>query len=574
MKILPRLALLTALLATPGALAQNAAPEAATGRTDKPAASATRYMAAAAHPLAVEAGRTILAAGGSAVDAAIAVQMVLNLVEPQSSGIGGGAFLLHWDAGQRRTQAYDGRETAPAAARVDRFLGPDGVPLPFKTAVVGGRSVGVPGVLRMLELAHRQHGRLSWAELFAPAIRLADEGFAMTPRLHGLLALETALPEQPAARAIYYQPDGKPKPVGAIVRNHEFAETLRIIARDGADAFYGGPLAERIVQAVTGAARNPGDLTLADLAGYEARERPPVCGAFRTWTVCGMPPPSSGGISVLQILGIMQHFPPFEPMSPIGAHILAEAGKLAFADRDRYIADSDVVPVPVEPLLEPDYLRARARLIDPAHAMAKAEPGDLPGRHGLADDASPELPSTSHLSIVDAAGNAVAMTTSIENAWGSTLMVGGFLLNNQLTDFSFRPTQDGRLIANRVAPGKRPRSSMAPTLVFDQAGTLRLVTGSPGGSRIIGYVARHILAVLDARLHPQAAVALPHIVNRNGPTELEKGTEAEALREKLEALGHSVSIVEMTSGLHAIVIGQNSLRGGADPRREGAVAGE
>jgi len=570
--LLTVLALLVSLLPA-GALGQvlEAMPEAASGRQDQAEVVVHRFLAVAAHPLAAQAGRDMLAAGGSAVDAAIAVQMVLTLVEPQSSGIGGGAFLLHWEAATGTVRAYDGRETAPAAARPDRFLNTDGAPLAFMAAVIGGRSVGVPGVLAMLELAHRTHGRLPWARLFAPAIRLADEGFALSPRLFQLLAGDGHLRDDPAARALYYQEDGTPYPVGTLLRNGALAETLRDIARDGAAAFYHGPLAERIATTVRARA---GDLTAEDLAGYQARMREPVCGAFRTWTVCGMPPPSSGGIAVLQMLGMLQHFPPQPAMAVSGAHLLAEAGRLAFADRDRYVADADRVEVPVTALLAPDYLRQRAARIDPARAMAKAEPGDLPQRHGWADDAAPELPSTSHVSIVDGAGNAVAMTTSIENGFGARLMVGGFLLNNQLTDFSFRPETDGRPIANRVEPGKRPRSSMAPTLVFDAAGRLRLVAGSPGGSRIIGFVVRDILAVLDAGLTPQAAAALPHVLNRNGPTELEAGTAAETLRAPLEGLGHTVRLVEMTSGLHLIAVTPEGLRAGVDPRREGAALGE
>lgn len=560
MPALPAFALLSALLLAASAWAQavDTAPEAATGRQDKAAASAQRFMVAAAHPLAAEAGRGILSAGGSAVDAAIAVQMVLNLVEPQSSGIGGGAFLLHWDAANRAVQAYDGRETAPAAAMPGRFLGPNGTPLAFRDAVGGGLSVGVPGVLRMLEMAHSAHGKLPWARLFEPAIRLAEHGFSLSPRLHALLKAEFG---------------GAAEPVGTLVRNPDFAATLRLIARDGADAFYQGPLAERIVATVRGAARHPGDLSLADLAAYRARERSPVCGAFRTWTVCGMPPPTSGGIAVLQILGLMGHFPPQPPMSVAGAHLFAEAGKLAFADRNRYVADPDFVAVPAA-LLAPDYLKRRAALIDPSQAMPTAQPGELPERHGWADDRAAELPSTSHISIVDGQGNAAAMTTSIENAFGSKLTVGGFLLNNQLTDFSFRPDEDGRPVANRVEPGKRPRSSMAPTLVFDGAGRLRLVTGSPGGSGIIAYVARSILAVLDGGLTPQAAATLPHVLNRNGPTELEQGTAAESLSAPLKALGHSVRLVETTSGLHLIAVTPDGLQGGADPRREGVAVGE
>lgn len=550
------------------AFTADVAPEAASGWQAKAPVTASRFMVVAAHPLAAAAGREILGEGGSAVDAAIAVQMVLNLVEPQSSGIGGGAFLLHWDAQRQAVQAYDGREMAPAAARPDRFLRPDGQPLGFEDAVVGGLSVGVPGVLRLLELAHRAHGRLPWQRLFLPAIALAEQGFEVTPRLHALLGQTKGLP------AALLQADGSPPPVGSRMRNSDLAASFRLIAAQGADAFYHGPLAERVVAAVRTAPRQPGDLTLADLATYQAVERTPLCGPFRRWTVCGMPPPSSGGIAVLQILGLLQQFPPQPPPTVEAAHLFAEAGKLAFADRDRYVADADRVPVPVAALLDPGYLKDRAVLIDRGHAMPRAEPGALRQRDGWADDAAVELPSTSHISIVDAEGNAVAMTTSIENAFGSRLMAGGFLLNNQLTDFSFRPEADGHPIANRVEPGKRPRSSMAPTMVFDETGRLMLVTGSPGGSRIIPYVAQSVLAVLDGGLPPQAAAALPHVLNRNGATELEAGTEAVELRPALEALGHEVRLAETNSGLHIILIRRDGLQAGADPRREGIALGE
>ncbi len=573
MPIIARLVLLLSLwLAAPAAVARDVAPEGASGWTDKPAVTARAHMVVAAHPLAAAAGDAVLRDGGGAVDAAIATQMVLALVEPQSSGIGGGGFLLHWRAGDGAPTAYDGRETAPAAATPERFLGPDGRPLPFFDAVVGGGSVGVPGLLRMLEAAHAAHGRLPWARLLAPAIALAEDGFPMSPRLHALLAGEKHLAADPAARAYFYGPDGAPLPVGTILRNPDFAATLRLIAEGGADAFYRGPLAARIVAAVR---TRGGDLTLADLAAYRAVVREALCRPYRAWRVCGMPPPTSGGIAVLQILGILSHFdlPALAPLSPEAAHLIAEASKLAFADRNRYVADADFVDVPVDGLLDPDYLRGRAALIRPEAATAKAAPGELPVRRGRLDGVAPELPSTSHISVVDGAGDAVSFTSSIENAFGSRIMVAGFLLNNQLTDFAFAPERAGGLVANRVEPGKRPRSSMAPTMVFDRDGRLRLVTGSPGGSRIIGYVARNVIAVLDWGLDAQDAAALPHVVNRNGPTELEDGTAAEALAEPLRALGHVVESPRMTSGLHLIVVEDGVLHGGADPRREGAAVG-
>lgn len=569
---------LAAALLLPGSLAaRQPAPEGSSGWADKAPVVATRHLVVAAHPLAAAAGDEMLDAGGGAVDAAIATQMVLNLVEPQSSGIGGGGFILHWDAGARRLASYDGRETAPAAASPTRFLDARGEPLRFFEAAVGGSSVGVPGLLRMLETAHTEHGKLPWARLFEPAIRLAERGFPMSERLYALLAAEKYLPRYEPARSYFYQADLTPKPVGTLLTNPEFAATLRRLAEAGADAFYAGPMAESIVAAVRGAAARPGDLTAVDLAEYRAVARDPLCHPYRQWRVCGMPPPSSGGLAVLQMLGILETFdlPVLDPLSPEAAHLLAEAGALAFADRDRYIADPDHVRVPVAALLDPAYLRMRADQIHPAAALQHAEPGELPEKHGLADDRSPERPSTSHISIVDSAGNAVAMTTSIENSFGARIMVGGFLLNNQLTDFSFRPEQDDRPVANRVEPNKRPRSSMAPTMAFDAEGRLRLVTGSPGGSRIIGYVARNVVAVLDWQLAPQEAVALPHVLNRNGPTELEAGTAATELRAALESLGHRIQEAEMTSGLHAISIdAEGRLHGGADPRREGVAIGD
>lgn len=562
--------------------AEDVAPEPATGRAALKAGSGERYMVVAANPHAVAAGIEMIEDGGSAVDALIATQMLLNLVEPQSSGIGGGAFLLHYDAEIGRTEAYDGRETAPSQATPDLFLKPDGTPESFRDMIVGGRPVGAPGVLRMLEKAHRAHGRLPWARLFEPAIKLAEDGFEVSPRLHELIAAVPALKVSARTRAYFFTPDGEPLPVGHRLRNPELAATLRLIAAEGADAFYKGPLAARIVDTVRNAPVNPGHLGLDDLAAYQAKVREAVCRPYRQWRACGMPPPTSGGVTVLQILGLLEGFDlaALDPLSPDAAHLIAEASRLAFADRALYLADPDFVAVPVDGLLDPDYLAGRAMLIAPERAMGKAEAGTPPmAKAALAPARAGDFPSTSHVSIVDARGNAVSMTTSIESAFGSKLMVGGFLLNNQLTDFSFRPeTQDGRAIANRVEARKRPRSSMSPFLVFDDRDRLALAVGSPGGSRIIGYVAQTILAVLDWGLSPAEAVALPHIVNRNGTTDLEAGTEAAALETALAARGHEVRVRDLNSGLHAIAVtydaaGDAVLRGGADPRREGIVAG-
>lgn len=551
-----------------GSLAR-AEPESAssTTMTKKTAATARHHMVVAANPLAAEAGREVLRAGGSAVDAAIAAQMVLGLVEPQSSGLGGGGFLLHYDAGTRSVTSYDGRETAPATATADMFLGPDGEPRPFREAMMGGLAVGVPGLLAMLEAAHAKHGRLPWATLFAPAIRLAENGFAVSPRLHRLVSRARGLDRFAPTAAYFLDGNGAARPAGARLGNPSLAATLRAIAEEGAKAFYKGSIAAELVATVQGASVNPGRMTLSDLASYRTKERAPVCRAYRTWKVCGMGPPSSGGVAVLQILGLLEGFDPgaLAPDSAKAAHLFAEAGRLAFADRNAFLADSDFVAVPVETLLDAGYLTDRARAISPGRTMEKPAPG-LPEVGGL---------STTHLSVVDAEGNAVSMTTSIEQAFGSRLMVRGFLLNNQLTDFSFVATRDGKRVANRVEGGKRPRSSMAPTLVLDEEGRLVAVLGSPGGSRIIGYVARAVVALLDGNLDPQAAAALPHVQNRGRATEVETGTAAEALTPALEALGHEVKARSMTSGLHIIRrTPAGVLQGGADPRREGAALGD
>jgi gamma-glutamyltranspeptidase/glutathione hydrolase len=557
----------------PATLLAQEPPETATGREEKQAVFARRHMVVAANPLASDAGLEILRAGGSAVDAAIATQMVLGLVEPQSSGIGGGAFLLHWSRAGRRVRSYDGRETAPHAARPDRFLDTAGQPLARDVTIASGRSVGVPGAVRMLELAHRRHGRLPWWRLFEPAIRLAESGFPMSPRLHRLLERESALRNDPAARSLYYDGD-RAKPVGTTIVNPEYAATLRSIARAGSKALHAGPIARDIVRAV-GAHSRPGDLALKDLAQYRAVERAPVCGPYRVFRICSMAPPSAGGIAVLQILGILERtaFARAAPNSADAVHYFAEAGRLAYADRARYIADPAFVPQPVAGLLSPAYLDERARLVG-ERSMGRAQPGMplaalLPG-----EGIETEITGTSHASIVDGRGDAVALSTTVEDAFGSRIMVRGFLLNNQLTDFSFTAESDGRAIANRVAAGKRPRSSMAPVFVFDADGSLRLVAGSPGGLAIINYVAKALVATLDWKLDAQAAASLPNFGSRNGPTEVERGTTYELLGAPLRERGHEVQAIEFTSGLHLIERVKGGWRGGADPRREGAARGD
>ncbi len=536
------------------------------------AVEAQRFMVAAANPLAAEAGRAMLRAGGSAVDAAIAVQMVLNVVEPQSSGIGGGGFLLHYAASSGEIAAYDGREVAPAAAKPDRFLGADGQPIAFVAAARSGLSVGVPGVLRMLDRVHRDHGRLPWARLFEPAIEIAEKGFAVSPRLHASLKADSTLRSM-SAGLYFYEPDGQPKAVGTILRNPALAATFRAIARDGAEAFYRGPIAADIVRAVGDAPRASGGMTLPDIAGYEAKKRPALCAPYRAWRICGMPPPSSGGAAVLQILGILEGFElsRLSPESAESVHLVAEASRLAFADRNAFLADPDFVAIPLERLLDPTYLGMRARLISRDRDMGTARPGLASDRADQANDATH---STTHLSVVDAAGNVVAFTSSIEHMFGSGLMVRGFLLNNQLTDFSFEPSRGGRPIANRVEGGKRPRSSMSPIIVFDQARRPILAIGSAGGAYIIATVTKTLLENLDWKRDIQSAIEAPSFANRNGATELESGTALEALRLPLEVMGHTVLLTPIPSGLHGIAIVGRRLFGGVDPRREGVALGE
>ncbi len=569
------------------------APEGASGHYAKTASRADKFMVAAANPLAVEAGLSMLRQGGSAVDAAIAVQLVLNLVEPQSSGIGGGAFLLHWDSARKKLRSYDGRETAPAAARPDRFL-ENGRRRPFRKVVKSGLSVGVPGLVRLLELVHQRHGRLDWQDLFEPAIRLAEEGFRVSPRLNFLLKW-AARPDTfaPIARAYFYGLDGTPIPVGYRLRNPEFAATLRAIAAGGADAFYRGDIAAQLVRAVRMAVPYKGDLSADDLAGYQAKERQPVCADYRDVKVCGMGPPSSGALTVAQILKLAERHTSkgtsTRPMNTRALHILGEAGRLAFADRNRYIADPDFVTVPN--LLEPNYLTMRARLIRPDRAARKVTAGVPPTARADAfgKDDTRERAGTSHLSVVDAQGNVVSMTTTIEGAFGSGLWAAGFLLNNELTDFSFLPNdREGRPIANRVEAGKRPRSSMAPTIVFNRDGTFRAALGSPGGSRIILYVAKTIVAMVDWRLDPQSAAASANFGNRgryyeieynpalatDTPLSLWPSVPSVWYGIRMRALGHPVRPDLMASGIHIVARQSGGLIGGADPRREGVARGE
>jgi len=562
------------------AVAQNQAPERPSGWTDKAPVTARHWMVAAANPLAVDAGYRILKQGGNAVDAAIAVQLVLGLTEPQSSGLGGGAFMLLHDAKTNKLIAYDGRETAPAAATPDRFM-KDGKPMSFYDAVVGGKSVGVPGTVRLLETVHRQHGRMKWVDLFATAIALAQGGFAVSPRLNAMVATEKYL-DQPRAKAYFLGADGKPLPVGTVLKNPAYAATLRKLAAGGADAFYSGEIARDVVDTANTHPTNPGDLTLADLANYKVKVREAVCDSYREYRVCGMPLPSSGGLTVLQMLKMLEPYDlrAMGPASFWSVHFMSEAGRLAYADRGVYEADPAFYTPPAG-LLDETYLLSRSALIKSDSSMGRAKPGNPPEKIAPArkvaygEDTALEFPSTSHISIVDKYGNAVAMTTTIEDAFGSRLMTqSGFLLNNELTDFSFAPTEDGKPVANRVEAGKRPRSSMSPTIIYDKAGRVVIVAGSPGGSAIINYVAKTLIGIIDWDLNPQAAIALPNFGSRNGPTELEKDTSIVVLEPKLKALGADVRVMDHTSGLQAIQRTNTGWIGGADPRREGIVKGD
>ena len=555
------------------------APETASGTATKQLVLAHRHMVVAANPLAAEAGLEVLRDGGNAADALVAVQAMLGLVEPQSSGLGGGAFLVWYDAKEKRLTTFDGRETAPAEATPSLFLDANGKPLPFYDAVVGGRSVGTPGTVRLLEAVHGKYGSKDWKGLFGQAIDLAEKGFAVSPRLHGEIAEDMGrLDHQPAARAYFYDQDGKPLAVGATLKTPAYAETLRAIASGGADAFYTGRIASDIVAAVRAHPTNPGHLSLQDLATYKAKERPAVCAPYRGYEVCGMGPPSSGALTIGQILGMISGFEigTLGPDDPESWRIIGDATRLAFADRDRYMADSDFVPMP-KGLLDQNYLKSRATLLRRPTALGRDDvrPGDPPWEKAelRIDGFSYPEHGTSHFVIVDDAGNIASMTTTIESAFGSRQMVDGFLLNNELTDFTFAPVKDGHAVANRVEPGKRPRSSMAPTIVLKD-GKPVIAIGSPGGSNIISYVAEALIAMIDWKMDVQQAVSLPHFVNRFGTYDLEAETKAADMARDLQALGYQTKVDDQNSGLHGIEITPAGIEGGADPRREGVALGD
>ena len=539
---------------------------------------AKRHMIAAANPHAAQAGLAMMRAGGSAVDAAIATQMVLGLVEPESSGIGGGAFMLVYDQKTKRTTSFDGREMAPASATPTMFLDANGAPRTKGDAIPGGLSVGVPGVVKMLALAHKKYGKLAWAKLFEPAIKLADDGFPVGPKLARTIKNFTRGANMPDIRAHFYHPDGTTLAEGEIYKNAEYAATLRKIAVEGPDGFYKGEIAQAIVDKVQNAPRQKGGMTLADLANYQAKERSPVCGDYRQYRVCSMGPPSSGGIAVLQILGMLQRFTPAEltPNTVSGAHLFAQASRLAYADRAMYLADPGFVDVPIRGLTDKGYVQSRAALIDPARDMGTATAGNPPQKHAaLSPQVSPVLHGTSHMTIVDDSGQVISMTTSVESVFGAEIMTRGFMLNNTLTDFSFQPVRDGKPVANAPAAGKLPLSSMSPTIVFDKNRNFLVSVGSPGGPAIINYVSQILIGILDAGMSPKQAIAMPHEVNMNGNTLLEKSDVSDMLAAQLTAMGHTVQVPRVEgSGLHGIQKVKGGYIGAADPRRDGIALGD
>lgn len=549
-------------------------PEAATGSQQKSAFKAKEFMVVAANPYASWAGNNVLVNGGSAIDAAVAVQAMLTLVEPQSSGIGGGGFILYWDNKAKKLHTFDGRETAPAEVEMDLFM-QDGKPIKWIDAVVGGRSVGVPGILKALDLAHKEFGNLTWSELFTDSINLSKNGFIVSNRLAQLLQkrIHPGL-NQFRPSSVYFYPKGQPLKEGMLRKNRALAKTLANIAQQGADSFYQGPLAERIAQAAQTSIINPGYLTKQDMENYKAVKRSPVCGGYKSHQVCGMAPPSSGGINVLQILRTLESFniDQYSVDSVMANHLFTQASRLTYADRELYIADSDFSHLPFSAMISKGYLNERSKKIKLTGDMGKVLAGKPFPMKVISKGEAFELPNTSHFTIVDKAGNALSMTTSIEFAFGSGVFVEGFLLNNQLTDFSFNPQNYNGFVLNRVEGNKRPRSAMSPTMVFKD-GELVLALGSPGGSRIVSYVAQTILGVLDWGLDIQQAINLPKITNRNDYTALEKGTSIEKLKPQLEKMGHKVQIRDLNSGLHGIQITEQGLIGGADPRREGVAVG-
>ena len=542
-------------------------------RARLPAIAASKGMVAAANPLAVEAGLAILRRGGSAVDAAVAIQAVLGLVEPQSSGLGGGAFMTYYDAKTHKVSAYNGRETAPMSTGPDLFLGPDGKPIGFVSALISGRATGVPGAVAMLSMAQADHGKLSWSELFGEAERLADQGFVVSPRLAGMVSSRFPQTSQPDAVAYFTKPDGAKIQAGDVLKNPAYAATVRKIAAEGPKALLEGAIAQDIVHRVSQGPL-PGALTLADLKAYRPKVSDAVCRPYRIYLVCAPPPPASG-VGLLEGLGLLEYtdIAAHGPDTVQGWYLFSQASRLMYADRDRYFGDPDFVKVPVEGLLDRAYLKARAKLIDPNHAGAAPSAGKPRGAGALAPDATLEPGGTSHLVVVDAAGNVVSMTTTVESIFGTGRMVDGFFLNNQLTDFSFAPTEkNGVPAANAPGPGKRPRSSMSPAIVLDRQGRLVAALGSPGGNSIIAFNLKALVAVLDWKLPIQAAFALPNLIARGEPYVGEPEKFAPGIVEGLATKGVRVSVGGAEgSGFHGVQMTANGLVGAADPRREGVA---
>jgi gamma-glutamyltranspeptidase/glutathione hydrolase len=540
-----------------------------------------RHVIVASHKLATDAGLELLRKGGTVIDAAVAAQAVMGLVEPQSSGLGGGTFLVLWNAKTKRVETYDGRETAPASATPDMFM-KDGKPMPYPEAVLGGRSVGVPGTIAVLALAHKEHGRLPWSTLFDPAIKLAENGFPVGPRMAMAIERDQGIPLVPGTAA-YFRPNGKAPQVGDIIKNPDYAATLREIAAKGADGFYKGRIADAIVNTVTTSPHSAVKFTHEDLASYKAKKRPPVCATYRAHKICTMGPPSSG-LAMLQALKMMERFnvAKLEPATAPSIHLMTEALRLAYADRGAYIADPDFVRVPTQGLLGPKYVASRSRALSLEKIVDRTtiKPGRPAGANLILNQLSNSdraRPGTAHISLIDDRGNALAMTTTVEGPFGSRLMAGGFILNNQLTDFTFEPTTEGRRTANAPEAGKRPMSSMTPTIIFDRQGRILAVLGSPGGARIIPYVTKTVMGLIDWNLSMANAVALPNATGRGAPTEVEQTRTPDAAIEALRALGHDVKVTDYgigPSGLNSIRVTKDGFEGAPDPRREGTVGGD
>ena len=576
--MLNRFGLRPLLIALPLLFANACAPRTAEAPVPSAAtAAAVPGIVSAADPRAAEAGRDILRQGGSAADAALAMMLALTVVEPQSSGIGGGSFLVHHDAGSGKVASYDAREEAPAAARPSYFLGADGKPRTHDDVIPGGMSVGVPGNIRQLELVHERHGKLPRAALFAPAIHLAREGFAITPRMRRALdsSRETGALSA-AGRGLFYEANGEPKPVGTIVRNPELASFYETLAARGPDAFYTGPAAAALVRTVRTAERNPSVMTEGDLATYDAKERPPACGFYRKWRICGMGPPSSGATTVYAILKQLERFDlkVMGPDSVVAWHLIGESMRLAYADREAYLGDPDFVRVPVAGLFDPAYLASRSALISADRSIPTVTHGNPPGAPRVALAPDTELAGTSHMVAVDRHGNVASLTSTIESAFGSGLMVNGFYLNNELTDFNFVPEKGGVQVANRVEGGKRPRSSMSPTIVYGPDGKVRIAIGAAGGPTIIAQVAKALIAVLDWDMSAQEAIALPVIMGYGDEIRIERGTRLEAMIPRLNALGARTRLVPAGFKANAVEWTGSGWAGGADPRSEGVSVSE